>query len=766
MCNTTIKRESRPIAPNGTKETLKQEKIDLNGSEISDVIFQRGNQFINATTGATGCSIEEVKRNRNYILKSLCLTKEDAVKGGIYVKKSETFDALIFVTCKFVMDSDTKGHYEEYVNDYGTESRMFVSKNFRIPCERIFDEPTTKATELFDICGQYMNGVSSYGGAYTRKLLMDYFGGFVFCNQYVKNILSHIANEHLFSNIGNTVRFANVLARDCTNYSYGNDITVYTGIMEYLDDDITEIKEVNPVAMERMERFVKKFMVEDSYMVKKYSFYNDERNYTMSCIERYGSKLVVRSFLPVLFIDYNGNTIIRITEFKRMVLNEKNYSNPANSRYGSICMYHDDLSGTVLEYTSEVLDCAIDALIAAFDDDSVKTYDDMEARYREMYGRYENYDSPYVADIRLKNAVHIATYLAMNSIVERVYKTLSSKGKGLLGSRISNDVMSEGNLLYGIAGIIDTKESELHKILQIPKGLLEYIKEKDYNILTIGCMKNIFFTDEQKTYLKSMNETDYKFLADKVDEKSLFQNPIATSIIYTLVSMQGANNWKGYIRHLENLIETGEDLRIYNSYLSMLTEINDALEGCDEGCLLSAEWKVTGEALCKAYHSACEAYGAIGTDTDIMYAEDYFNSMAKSWEELEYLDDDKYIITYPKKPLDVIYDGFYLNHCGKTFISPILDGISTILFMRKKEAPDKPFYTIEINEDWDVKQCHGKNNCIVADGGEDLKNFLNGYIAKKGLGIFHESYDSQYDADAAYDNEDYDDYGDEDWDEE
>ena len=39
-----------------------------------------------------------------------------------------------------------------------------------------------------------------------------------------------------------------------------------------------------------------------------------------------------------------------------------------------------------------------------------------------------------------------------------------------------------------------------------------------------------------------------------------------------------------------------------------------------------------------------------------------------------------------------------------------MDGASYIIFMRKKEQPEKPYYTIEISPDGEIRQAYGKYN--------------------------------------------------------
>lgn len=73
---------------------------------------------------------------------------------------------------------------------------------------------------------------------------------------------------------------------------------------------------------------------------------------------------------------------------------------------------------------------------------------------------------------------------------------------------------------------------------------------------------------------------------------------------------------------------------------------------------------------------------------------------------------DDTIIVAPKSYDELINEGASLNHCvarnyGKSFV----EGTTVILFIRKRDAIDKPFYTLEVSPDeLKVKQCKGFNN--------------------------------------------------------
>ena len=73
---------------------------------------------------------------------------------------------------------------------------------------------------------------------------------------------------------------------------------------------------------------------------------------------------------------------------------------------------------------------------------------------------------------------------------------------------------------------------------------------------------------------------------------------------------------------------------------------------------------------------------------------------------------DGLMIRQPLRENDLIVEGKVLNHCVATYAKRHATGGTTILFIRKADAPEQPYFTLNINEkDMSVIQNHGKGNC-------------------------------------------------------
>lgn len=66
-------------------------------------------------------------------------------------------------------------------------------------------------------------------------------------------------------------------------------------------------------------------------------------------------------------------------------------------------------------------------------------------------------------------------------------------------------------------------------------------------------------------------------------------------------------------------------------------------------------------------------------------------------------------IRLPYKVEELKTEGEILHHCVGTYINRVIEGQTTIFFIRKLSDPDKPFYTLEWKNN-KVIQCRGRNN--------------------------------------------------------
>lgn len=100
-------------------------------------------------------------------------------------------------------------------------------------------------------------------------------------------------------------------------------------------------------------------------------------------------------------------------------------------------------------------------------------------------------------------------------------------------------------------------------------------------------------------------------------------------------------------------------------------------------------------------------------------------------EKFEYVDDN-FSIVVPEEMNKITKEGVYLHHCVGGYISRVAEGRTNILFLRKNENIDIPFFTIEVNNHNEIIQIHGLYNRWLGNEPDAVKFVIN-WIHEKGI---------------------------------
>ena len=91
------------------------------------------------------------------------------------------------------------------------------------------------------------------------------------------------------------------------------------------------------------------------------------------------------------------------------------------------------------------------------------------------------------------------------------------------------------------------------------------------------------------------------------------------------------------------------------------------------------------------------------------------------------METEQLLIRLPKCAHEIRKEGNTQHHCVATYMDRMVAGETCILFIRKKEEPDKSYYTVEVKDD-EVIQVRGKYNVAPS---EDVEEFMK--IFKRNL---------------------------------
>lgn len=116
--------------------------------------------------------------------------------------------------------------------------------------------------------------------------------------------------------------------------------------------------------------------------------------------------------------------------------------------------------------------------------------------------------------------------------------------------------------------------------------------------------------------------------------------------------------------------------------------------------------------------------------------ENYIKEFLPKAEQFEY-SDDNYSIMACKNLIDLVKEGSALHHCVGSYANSVAKGNEYILFLRKNDDLNTPFYTVDVNpSDKTIRQIHGMCNCNVT---EEIANFVKKWAKKFKLDDSHYS---------------------------
>lgn len=113
-----------------------------------------------------------------------------------------------------------------------------------------------------------------------------------------------------------------------------------------------------------------------------------------------------------------------------------------------------------------------------------------------------------------------------------------------------------------------------------------------------------------------------------------------------------------------------------------------------------------------------------------------WTDLIPSWEKWRFQKDGLAIVL-PESPDAIVKEGIELNHCVGRYIDRVMKQQTNIVFIRKEDALEESFFTVEIDPYNEVVQIHGRNNCNATDR---VRKFVKDWSKECGLRVCY--YDS------------------------
>jgi hypothetical protein len=100
---------------------------------------------------------------------------------------------------------------------------------------------------------------------------------------------------------------------------------------------------------------------------------------------------------------------------------------------------------------------------------------------------------------------------------------------------------------------------------------------------------------------------------------------------------------------------------------------------------------------------------------------------------------DEYVVIVPPTMQSVVQEGASLNHCVASYVDGMVAGDYAILFLRKKDSPEKSLVTLQMHGDR-VSQSRGQNNRAPTKEEQDaIVEFMDGLNKQKELELVDEA---------------------------
>lgn len=195
----------------------------------------------------------------------------------------------------------------------------------------------------------------------------------------------------------------------------------------------------------------------------------------------------------------------------------------------------------------------------------------------------------------------------------------------------------------------------------------------------------------------------------------------SVELIISIAERTGLSHQK-VMNYVERQAKGKEDFPA--DYHNILIDWKDYLGQCVR---LRYDTKDTVVCKPKNLHAAHERLSKIIKEEADRESAERFRIGIKWRKALEF-ESGELIVIQPKEIQDIIEEGRTLHHCVGGYANRHAAGELTIMFLRKKDEPDTPYYTIEVSNELKIVQCRGyRNNNAGNKKTQDIINFENEY---------------------------------------
>ncbi len=265
------------------------------------------------------------------------------------------------------------------------------------------------------------------------------------------------------------------------------------------------------------------------------------------------------------------------------------------------------------------------------------------------------------------------------------------------------------DFVYHSNGCITPHGKSIRDVLKISPAWFSWLREHNGNMKMLSFMQELFsqhvpVTEELLSWCQK-NDT--------------------VSIARLVAALRYTTPHK-LIQYLDTQFENAQSMDAHNPYYpetnmgNILISYTDYLDFCkklhydlaDDFILFPSKLKEAHDTVVKLY--------------DVKKVEMWNTRIAEAYPSLM----EQYqftrsgmLICAPKSAEEIVTEGQILHHCVKGYVERVARHETTILFLRKEEAPGQPYYTIELRDN-KVQQIRGDHNCGTT---KDIDKFMTAW---------------------------------------
>lgn len=254
---------------------------------------------------------------------------------------------------------------------------------------------------------------------------------------------------------------------------------------------------------------------------------------------------------------------------------------------------------------------------------------------------------------------------------------------GTILSRVPLHSNYEQIFSAGFDGIVDCELK--YKINEIPKSLIKVAKQHNIkisnNLIEFWKVNSDAYNLAYQLEYISLNDDDiYKILTYDTLEK--INNGYSYVSVFNILINDYKYNAKSLLLYIDEL----KTFEAIDNIYHLITEIKDYARMMDT---ISNKWDKYPRHFLTTHKIACRNYNRLKKE----FPEDLFKKRINKDYECTYKD---YVFVYPNCTQDIKDEAVQQNNCVASYIDRVIDGNCHVMFLRKKDNPEKSLVTIEI----------------------------------------------------------------------